>query len=209
MTFGRKTQGSAIGQSRGKGEFIDNINWWFWNGKKYPGLLTRDQFSMIANEFLTDEERIELSRLLVNDMIVSLSKERQREARLTSLLNKISDKLESVEGGDRKSTLTEFNEDPLNALKAYINVLEFWNYEYSWVPTTDVWNKSAIIVMLKGQPVASVHNDDIQFVQGRPFHFTVSFKGLTWHFEQNHALIRVLHREYKDGVQRVVERWLT
>ena len=71
MTFWKKKKPVTPGKNRGTGEFIDNIRWWFWNGAAFPGLISREQFSRIADRSLDPVERTKFSRMLVADLIVT------------------------------------------------------------------------------------------------------------------------------------------
>jgi hypothetical protein len=59
----KDTDSAQIGQNRGTGEFIDNMDWWFWNGRALPGLLSREQFERLRGLALTEQENRELARL--------------------------------------------------------------------------------------------------------------------------------------------------
>ncbi len=208
MQVWKRSEERKLDQNRGTGEFIENTDWWFWNGNSFPGLLTIDQFSNARDQSLALAERSELSRLLIADSIVSSGRRPERSARFLVLLKKVSDYLESLTADDPNSTLFEFLDKPADVLKAYLNILQYWGYGYSWQTVKDVWNNEAVLIQRDGILLVVVSYDDVQYIQGRPFRFEVRFKGLSWHFNEGQNKIGVLQRHNTGSGSELRERWL-
>lgn len=208
MKFENHLGAQGTDENRGTNDFAFNIHWWFWNGSTLPGLLTAEQFSNVRDLSLAPAERSELSRQLVADSIISFGRKQRRSPRLMALLRKVSDYLETLPSDDPNATLVQFLDNPADALKAYLNVLGYWEYGYSWRTVFDVWGHDSILIEKGGNPLVVVNHNDVQFIQGRPYRFEVSFKGLSWHFNEGETSIRVLQRHRTDDGSQLRERWI-
>ena len=208
MTFWKKKKPVTPGKNRGTGEFIDNIRWWFWNGAAFPGLISREQFSRIADRSLDPVERTKFSRMLVADLIVTNGQRHKRSPTEIKLLEKVGRFCETLQNGDPDATQTEFLDDTFSVLKAYLNILEFWGYGYSWKTVKDIRDKESIVILKNGAEIVVVNNGEIQYISGRPFKFEVSFKGMSWCFDENDQGIRVLRRVRNGNTLDLQESWL-
>ena len=185
-------------KNRGSLEFIDNINWWFWNGRTYPGLVTRETFSQVATDALGSKDKAELIRLMIADDVVGTSKSQERQSRIAQLLEEVGRFLEESENCSG-CVLSEFEKDAFDALKAYISVLEYWGLPYRWADVVTPQNEPAIIVFAKSRPRLTVMKSELMFLHGRPYRFVANFRGATLKFEGTDESLVLSFRDYEAG----------
>jgi hypothetical protein len=165
-------------KNRGTGEFVDNIHWWFWNGQNYPGLLSREVFSELMAECLTSGERT----LLVSTLMFSATPTKRADEvqklleRVSSHLGKKSDLGNKIEN--------HFEDQAFDALKAYINVLEYWGLEYSWCDVVDHNNRPALLIQYQSLPKVTLLKSEAKVLQGRPFRFQIIMRGGSLSFDE-------------------------
>ncbi len=157
------------------GRFIDNIDWWFWDGPSWPGLLTRESFHSLRTDALTAAEDSELSRLLVTNSIRGAKAGAGQDGRLAVLLSKVSGHLASRAAEHETAPFLERNflENSSKAFRAYLNVLSYWGYGYSWDNISAPDLSRTTIVLHDNAPVCAVQDHLIRSIQGYPFRFVV------------------------------------
>lgn len=183
----------------GSNRFIDNIDWWFWDNSLYPCLISRDNFSTICQNALTEEEHKHLVLALMLSDIITEGRHNVRASKeMDRLLKRVSDYLLS----QRLSTIEEilcwrkpnFSKDCTKVLKAYVNIIESWGYPYSWVDGMDAQFRPGVILLSEVQPPIFFRDEDVMYIHGPPFHFEVSSTGMSWWFSTDSGRLKVLDR---------------
>lgn len=187
--------GEAVGgdalKNRNTGEFIDNLHWWFWNGPNFPGLISRESFSIAADRALTAEDRTKLRRLLMTAEFQSNSSNASKEA--NRLLGLVSSFL-SDSDDTQDLVLSYIEENASDAVKAYINVLEYWGFHYSWCDVVNSFSEPCLLIAHNGVHKLTFNCADIRFVQGRPFRFKMEGKGFSLSFDEEDKSLGLMWR---------------
>ncbi len=145
--FFRKHNKRAPGPT-GSGLFIENIDWIFWDDDATPGLVSRDKFSTIMKLALSEKEYSDyvmangLANMISGGKIdeASLKIRNDLWAKAAAFLKAACSKESTVHHYIECSWFMEkmpFGFNPLNVLKAYINVLKDWGYEVDWSDAKD------------------------------------------------------------------------
>lgn len=199
--FGRKTKRP---QPTGTSQFIDNIHWWYWDGTRTPGLLTRDSFDKLMVSALPPEEQAEFI-LSFSTMVTLGQKNFDREKRAKAFLTKMGTHLERIQTSNqvyfdeivmKKWIRPNVKEPLLDVFKAYLNVLEYWGYPYSWQSIKDARHLDAgIVLLVNGKPSHCIAEEDVGEITGRPHAFSVWMNGVNkgerrigggnWHFRHD------------------------
>ena len=197
-------------KNRNTGEFIDNINWWFWNGQLKPGLISRDNFGKIADLSLTAEKRSDLRSMLIDDSFVSMSGTKRRSPNLLKLLAEMNDFLVSLatKNDPQIDEIIEskFNDDVAKATKAYLNVLGYWGLGYSWYVVPDHCDNKTLIISRNDKPLMCCRISEINYVQGRPYRFHANLVGASISFDEKFGVLRNSWRISNNGETQVYTR---
>jgi hypothetical protein len=184
---------------RGSNNFINNIEWWYWDNAKYPCLFNRDQFSLIRTKLLDANDQSLLTSSLIADTIVSFDGTKTNQKNLDRLLRKLAVHLEGEfvnhPESYRELTQSEFNEDPQSALKAHINVHGFWGLGYTWEEAQNHRGLPQLILRNKSNRQLVLPVDQLMFLQGRPHRFTLSLKGGSLSFDESIKHLSLSWRE--------------
>jgi hypothetical protein len=178
-------------RNRNTGEFIDNINWWFWNGSKFPGLLSRDTFSVAADRSMSSEDRAKFRRLMIAAEFQSNSNGASNET--NRLLGLVSSFLSNSDV-TQELVLSYFEENAVDAFKACINVLEYWGFKYSWCDVVNSFSEPCLVIAHNGIHKLTLNCADIRFVQGRPSRFKMEGRGFSLTFDEEDKSLGLIWR---------------
>jgi hypothetical protein len=209
MFWRDKEEKSRAPGPTGTGDFIVNIDWWFWDDPASPGLISIDRFAELRELALAPNEHKRLSGLLLSDRVVD-SQGRKRtsseeKAFIDHALRKVGSHLAQI----RKDEFTQLdywlgsnfmlhddgwikdqngirvNHDILRVIAAYLNVLELWGFKYAWRSIVDGANSPALLLYRNGEPKYCLTQSEVDYVQGKPYHFSIMTKRTAWQFDCN------------------------
>ncbi len=179
----------------GTGQFIMNIDWWFWDDAETPGLMTGEGLSQAAKEALTEAEWGRFCVLLVIGRVHStrpLGQATDADGRL--LFAKIGRHLMEIREKDShrfseyvipKWTSINVGTSMLNVFKAYINVLEGWGYQYHWQSIKNARDEDdGVLLLSRGTPTHRISPTDVKEIVGLPHDFSVWMNGVGYGHER-------------------------
>jgi hypothetical protein len=174
---------------KGTGRFIDNIRWWFWDDPSFPGLISRDKFEELRRMALSESENRAFSTALVKYSIVDWAG--RSSSRTIEETNYYFEQINKFLVNMRENELSQIDKwieldwcvDCLDVFKAYLNVLDYWCYPYSWQEIRDARDGRGILVMYGNTPEYCILETDVRWVRGRPYRFIADIKGASWTFD--------------------------
>jgi hypothetical protein len=195
---------------RGSNNFIDNIDWWYWDNAKYPCLINRDQFRSIRSKLLSSEDHSLLNTSLMLDTLVSFDGTKAPPNDHNRLMKKLAILLEQELSKHPESysglTEYEFNENPQTALKAHINILEYWGLGYTWEDALNHRGLPQLILKNKNKRQLVLPIDQMMFLQGRPYWFSLSLKGGSLMFDETKKQFVLTWRERGPDDQEAINQ---
>ena len=97
----------------------------------------------------------------------------------------------------------DWQDNCFEVFKAYISVLEFWNYPYRCEEIFDARSDPALLILYDGKPAYCVLENDIQSIRGRPFRFVADTYRASWRFDIAEPELcitsRIKREEYVEG----------
>jgi hypothetical protein len=195
--FWRRTKRRKPGPTS-SGRIIDNIHWWFWDDADCPGLITRAKFDELQRLALSEPEQRKLSSALTRRGIVSRSAREFCFAKINEYL--VQDR---KQGGIDRWVGFSWDSQCLDVFKAYLNVLAYWGYDFTWKEIFDARCDPAIVVLRGGQPVHCVLEHDIIAIIGRPCRFAAHTYRAAWSIDVSEPQLVVTSRlkreDYREG----------
>jgi hypothetical protein len=196
MAWGRKKRRKA--GLTGSGRIIENIHWWFWDDRAYPGLITREKFDDLQQLALSEAEQRKLSSALTRSGIVSRYAREGYFAKINEYLVE-----EGKKGCIDRWVGFSWESECFDVFKAYLNVLAYWGYDFTWKEIFDVRCDPAIVIIRGGQPVHCILQQDIIDIVGRPCRFAAHTYRAAWSIDVSEPQLVVTSRlkreDYREG----------
>lgn len=192
-----RTEPKIPGPTR-TGRFIRYFDWWFWDGRDFPGLVTDDNFEKLVEQSLLEQEIRELGLARVASGTLSMGGHPRTDAievreRLFSKVSEyLQTKVASSAGEAANWIEIDFQDNCFRALKAYLNILSIWNYPYDFFEIQDARGREAIVVTFDGAPANTICASDVRALNGRPFRFQATIPGGDWHFEESDGYLKII-----------------
>jgi hypothetical protein len=201
----------------GTGDFIANLDWWLWDDLASPGLISVDRFEELRKLALGSDERERFSMILVRDTVVVRGKKqissedkefakyalqkvgnyllRIRQNDFEQLSNWVGSNFMLYEDGwVRDQNGTKVNRDILRVVAAYINCLELWGFGYTWSNILNGENKPVLLIHRHGEPRFCLSQGEGNYVQGKPYRYSIDTKGAGWHFDSAYSSFEIRPR---------------
>ena|SRR5271166_613609 len=214
---------SKEGKSRapgptGTGKLIVNLDWWFWDDPASPGLVSIDRFAALRELALAPNEHKRLSTLLISEELVAGPGQKrsssEEKAFIDHALRKVGNYLAQIrkdkftqldywlgsnfmlhnDGWVKDQNGMNLNHDILRVVAAYVNVLEVWGFKYAWHSIQDSDNNPALLLYRNGEPRYCLTQSEVEYVQGKPYRFSIMTKRGVWHFDCNDSAFEISPR---------------
>jgi hypothetical protein len=187
----------------GTGAFIANLDWWLWDDAASPGLLSIERFEKLRKLALTPDEHKRLSILLIRGQ--PGSRALPEDAKFVDYAMRVGNYLTQIRMNDfdqldywlgfdfmlhddgwvKDQNGVNLTHDILRVVAAYVNCLELWGFEYTWCKIHDGANKPALLLYRNGEPRYCLSQAEVDYVQGKPYRFSIITKLAAWHFNTN------------------------